>query len=124
VAVYQDRRRAAVDGSTTEVDGPWLAEKLGTLRLSEGIVLLLRNLQAVTPKPQWRGDALQLLGAIGRTAELYQSGDGNDQERAISAFAELWEPYGIDVYPDLATFANSQVLDEIGKVEDESHVMR
>jgi hypothetical protein len=121
---YLDKRRAEVVGVGSGVDASWLARKLTSLRSSEGIVHLLRNLQRASPKPIWNGDALELLGSISRQAELYRSTDKATRKRAGHDFAEIWRLHGVRMGPRLRAFAASEVLDEIGKVEDDSHVTR
>jgi hypothetical protein len=119
---HRDRNAAALDGVGTCVHGAWLAGKLAAMRLSGGVELLLHNLRTASPKPEWSGDAMLLLGAIGRSAEQYRTGEAETRVNARSAFNELWKPYGIDTYPGLDVFARPNVLDEVGKIEDESRL--
>lgn len=125
VLSYRDRSRSEQIEAVHTVDTSWLVGKIGSLRLATGVASLLRNLRTASPRPPWSGDALDLLNSIGRQAELYRSAENETgRKRADADFKGLLRPHGVAKHPRLRSFATSEVLDEIGKVEDDSYVTR
>ena len=115
----RDRSQSKITDELFEVDATWLVGRFTILRGPDAILLLLRNLRAVTPAPVWHQDAIELLSTIGRLAEAWRIGDSVTRSRARADFLALSASHGADLYSHLYSFSRTDVLDEIGRIEDE-----